>query len=73
MIVAIATPAAQAAITAAEGTGVTVLFTGVGEVSALGLEDGQKVTGVASPTPGEQPGGPGCPKRQRLADLGAAL
>ena len=51
MIVAIATPAAQAAITAAEGTGVTVLFTGVGEVSALGLEDGQKVTGVASPTP----------------------
>ena len=51
MIVAIATPAAQAAITAAEGTGVTVLFTGVGEVSALGLEEGQKVTGVASPTP----------------------
>ena len=53
MIVAISTPAAQAAVSAAEGTDVTVMFTGVANEAALGLDQSQeaKVTGVVSPTP----------------------
>lgn len=52
MIVAIAPQAAQAALSAAKGTEVAVVFAGVGESSVLGL-DGGKATGVASPTPVE--------------------
>lgn len=51
MIVAIATPAAQAAVEAAAGTDVTVVFVGVTQESDLGLE-GKDVTatGVLTPT-----------------------
>lgn len=55
MIVAIATPAAQSAISAVADTDVTVVFAGVNEVGPLGLDQGQapssKITGVVSPTP----------------------
>ncbi len=55
MIVAIATPAAQAAISAVAGTDVTVVFTGVSDAGVLGLDQGEapssKITGVVSPTP----------------------
>lgn len=55
MIVAIATPAAQAAISAVADTDVVVLFTGVSNESALGLDFGKapssQITGVVSPTP----------------------
>lgn len=65
MIVAIATPAAQAAITAAEGTGVTVLFTWRGRGVRLGPGGRPEGHRRGLPHPGEQPGGFGCPKRQR--------
>lgn len=55
MIVAISTPAAKAAIGAAAGTQVKVVFAGVSGQEALGLEEGtsssSQVTGVVSPTP----------------------
>lgn len=55
MIVAISTPAAKAAIGAAAGTQVKVVFAGVSGQEALGLEEGtsssSQVTGVVSPMP----------------------
>ena len=55
MIVAIAAPAAQAAISAAADSPVTVVFTGVQNESVLGLDQGRApesaITGVVSPTP----------------------
>lgn len=58
MIVAIATPAAQAAISAVAGTDVVVVFTGVSDEGVLGLDQGEapssKITGVVSPTPVSQ-------------------
>ena len=57
MLVAIATPAAQAAISAAADSDVTVVFAGVSDVETLGLEEGaapsEKITGAVSPTPVE--------------------
>lgn len=51
MIVAIATPAAQAAVEAAAGTDVTVVFVGVTQESDLGLDAADvKATGVVTPT-----------------------
>ncbi|MGI6255813.1 MAG: ABC transporter substrate-binding protein [Acutalibacter sp.] len=51
MIVAISTPAAQAAVEAAAGTDVTVVFAGVTQESDLGLADQDVLaTGVVSPT-----------------------
>lgn len=51
MIVAIATPAAQAAVEAAAGTDVTVVYVGVTQESDLGLDAaGVNATGVATPT-----------------------
>ena len=75
MIVAISTPAAQAAVSAAEGTDVTVMFTGVANEAALGLDQSQeaKVTGGGLPHAGEQPGGPGPAGGQLSANPGTAV
>lgn len=51
MIVAISTPAAQAAIDAAKDSDVTVVYTGVASESALEVSGGS-VTGVVAPTSG---------------------
>ena len=52
MIVAISTPAAQAALEAARGSQAAVVFTGVSSGAALDLT-GVTATGVVSPLPGE--------------------
>lgn len=52
MIVAISTPAAQAALEAARGSQAAVVFTGVSSGAALDLT-GVSATGVVSPLPGE--------------------
>lgn len=52
MIVAISTPAAQAALEAARGSQAAVVFTGVSSGTALDLT-GVTATGVVSPLPGE--------------------
>lgn len=52
MIVAISTPAAQAALEAARGSQAAVVFTGVPSGAALDLT-GVTATGVVSPLPGE--------------------
>ena len=52
MIVAISTPAAQAALEAARGSQAAVVFTGVPSGAALDLT-GVSATGVVSPLPGE--------------------
>ena len=54
MIVAIATPAAQAAVEAASGTSVIVVYAGVTQESDLGLEGSDvQATGVVTPAPAQ--------------------